>query len=295
MGVKKMIQQFDLLTDSCCDLPAALMEEEEIKFVSMTVNINGKEYIDDLGKTFDYQEFITHLKEGAMPTTSQINIGTYLEAFEPYVNQDIPLLYLAFSSGLSGSYQNAMSAVNLLKEEHDIVPITIVDTKAACLGQGLLVTCVSDLRKKGHTLDHVVAWLEQHVDSLQSWVTVDNLEHLERGGRISKTSATIGGLMKIKPIIHVDDQGKLVNVGKVRGRHKALEKVIAETKKHSVIDQHDIIYVAHADDLEAAEETKQIIERELKVAEVKLFPMGPTIMSHTGTGTIAVFSFGKKR
>lgn len=290
-----MNKNFDLLADSCCDLPVSLLEEQDVQFVSMTVQMGGKEYRDDLGKTFDYQEFVKRLKSGEMATTSQINIGTYLEAFKPYVDQEQPLLYLSFSSGLSGSYQNAISAVNLLKEDYQNVPITVVDTKAASLGLGLIVKCVSELRLAGGTLEETLEWLDNHLDNVQSWVTVDNLEHLERGGRISKTSAAIGGLMKINPIIHVNDEGKLINVGKARGRHRAISKIILEMQKHATTGDHSLIYVVHADDLESALKTKELLEQEYPTSDIQIYPMGPTIMSHTGTGTLAIFTFGDKR
>ncbi len=287
-----MKKQFDLLVDSCCDLPSEYLEDNEIQLVSMIINLNDKEHIDDLGKTFDYDWFMEQLKAGEMPSTSQINMGAYLDVFRKYIGSDTPLLYLAFSSGLSGSYNNALSALTILEEENGPLPITIVDSKAACLGEGLLIKEIIKHRDLGSGLADTLEWLEKMINKTHSWVTVNDLAHLERGGRISKASATIGGLVKIKPIIIMDKMGKLINVGKVRGRKKSLEKLVDETKRTILDEESQTLIVAYAGDLDAAEYVKKLIGQRLTVEGVELLPMGPTISSHTGYGAIAVFSFG---
>ena len=153
----------------------------------------------------------------------------------------------------------------------------------------------SEQRNAGKDLADVVTWLEENINKVHSWVTVNDLNHLERGGRISKTSAAIGSLVKIKPIIHVDKNGKLVNIGKTRGRNKSLEKIVAETKRTIVSSEEQTLLVAYAGDLEAAEHVKQLIMESITVRNVELLPMGPTIASHTGYGAIAIFSFGIER
>ncbi|AQP53905.1 fatty acid-binding protein DegV [Vagococcus penaei] len=290
-----MTDKFDLLVDSCCDLPYEVIEKNRVQLISMVVNLNGKEYIDDLGKTFDYGWFMDALKEGAMPSTSQINLGTYLECFKPYIDSKQPLLYLSFSSGLSGSYQNAVSALQMLKEENEVVNVTIIDSKAACLGEGLLITHLMRLKEEGKTLEDVLVWLDEHMDYLHSWVTVNDLNHLERGGRISKTSAAIGSLIKIKPIIVMNADGKLINIGKVRGRKHSLKELVQKTGETIRDSEEQELFVAYAGDLEAAEMVKELLLESLDIKGVRLFPMGPTIASHTGYGAIAIFSFGEKR
>lgn len=291
-GGNKMKRQFDLLVDSCCDLPYDYIEKNDIQLVSMIINLNNKEYVDDLGKTFNYNWFMEQLKEGAMPSTSQINIGTYSDVFKKYVNSEEPLLYLAFSSNLSGSFNNALSALNMLEEENGKLPVTIVDSKAACLSEGLLIKEIINQRDQGKSLEEVIAWLDSTINKVHSWVTVNDLNHLERGGRISKTSATIGSLVKIKPIIHIDEAGRLISVGKVRGRKKALEKIVDETKRTIINEESQTLLIAYAGDLEAGNYVKELILKKLNVKDVELLPMGPTISSHTGYGAIAVFSFG---
>ncbi len=287
--------QFDLMTDSCCDLPYEYLAENQVQFVSMIINLDDKEYIDDLGENFDYEWFMNELKNGKMPSTSQINMGTYLEIFKNYIGSDRPLLYLCFSSALSGSYNNAVMALESLKEEYGNVPITIVDTKAACLGEGLLVHEVIQLRNAGQNLESVQEWLTNNVMKVHSWVTVNDLNHLERGGRISKTAAAVGGLIKIKPIIVVDNQGRLINVGKVRGRRHSLKKLVDETCRGIVNSETQTIYIAYAGDLEAGEAVKEALAKQLTFKDIQLLRMGPTIASHTGYGAIAVFSFGQER
>lgn len=287
-----MMKKFDLLVDSCCDLPFDYLKENNVELVSMIINLNYKEYVDDLGKTFDYNWFMDQLKLGEMPSTSQINIGAYSEVFKKYINSEIPLLYVAFSSELSGSQRNAYSALRLLEEENESVNIKIIDSKAASLGEGLLVKEMIKQRADGKTIDEAINWLENNINRVHSWVAVNDLNHLERGGRISKTSAAIGSLVKIKPIINVDKNGKLVNVGKTRGRNKSLEKIVSETKRTIENSEEQTLLVAYAGDLEAAEHVKELIEKNIPIKGIELLPMGPTIASHTGYGAIAIFSYG---
>lgn len=286
---------FKIVTDSCCDLPYTYLEANDVDFINMTIQLNGQELVDDLGKTFDYDAFLEKIKQGGMPTTSQVNIGRYIDFFRSFIEQNIPVVYLCFSSGLSGSYQGAMQAVEILKEEYDEVNIHVVDTKAASLGEGLLVMETIRLKNEGYSLSETLSWLAENKMKVQSWVTVDDLKHLERGGRISKAAATLGTLISVKPIINVDANGKLQSREKVRGRGKALKKVVDETIKGMEKPENQTILIAHAGDLESAEKVKQMFEKEVQVKAIELYPLGPTITSHTGNGCIAVFSFGQER
>lgn len=287
---------YQIVTDSCCDLPYTVLKEIDVDFLPMIVQIDGKEYPDDLGKTFDYAGFLKQIQEGGLPTTSQINVGRYLEFFTPYVEKKIPLIYLAFSSGMSGSYSSALQAVEMLKEDGHDPDIHVVDTLAASLGQGQLVITAAGLRDQGKSLDELITIIEEIKMKLQSWVTVDDLDHLQRGGRISKVAASLGGLVNIKPIIHVDAEGKLQSVSKARGRSKALSAIVEETASRIGEDAgNQVLLIAYAGDKPAAEKVQALLDERVHPKEIRLYPLGPTITSHTGYGCIAIFSFGETR
>ena len=286
---------FQIVTDSCCDIPFQMLDEAGIAFIPMLVEINGQEYKDDLGKTFDVDFFYEALKDKQMPTTSQINVGRYVEFFEPYAQKGIPVIYLSFSSGLSGSYNSALQAVAVLKEDYPQAEVAVVDTLAASLGQGLLVLGAKKQQAAGKSFTEVIAWVEEQKILLQSWVTVDDLKHLERGGRISKSEAALGGLLKVKPIIHVDKNGKLQNVDKVRGCNRSLQKIVDEALAHLTSRQEQIVYIAYSGDVAAAETVLAAITAEVAVKDSVCLPLGPTISAHTGLGCVAIFTFGKNR
>ena len=284
---------FQLITDACCDLPANVLKQADVAYIPMLINLEGNEYVDDLGQTFDYPWFLAQLQENKQPTTSQINVGRYMEYFRPYAEKNIPLLYIGFSSALSGAYSSSLQAVELLLEEYPEAEIHCIDTKAASLGVGLLVLEAARLRREGQSLSEVIAWLEKYQTHMRSWVTVNDLKHLERGGRISKTAAAIGGLLSVKPILIIDAAGKLQNIDKIRGRNKAIQKIIDETLTDLDVTIANQLYLAHSGDDETAEKIVQQLQEKCPQTPVSRFPLGPTIASHTGYGCIALFSMGK--
>lgn len=284
---------FQIVTDACCDLPAEVMEKANVACIPMILELEGKEYIDDAGKTFDHAWFLEKLKENAEPATTQINVGRYMEFFRPFLTSGIPTLYLGFTSGMSGSYSSSLQAVELLKEEFPEATLVSLDTKAASLGQGMLVMEAVRLRDEGKTMDEVIKWISTYKLHLRSWVTVNDLKQLVHGGRISKTTATVGGLLSIKPIINVDQEGSLQNIDKVRGRKKAIQKIIAETEQDLDLSISRCFYIAHSGDDEVVSEICQYLESTYPDVPVYCYPLGPTISSHTGYGCIAMFSMGK--
>ncbi|GCF92406.1 hypothetical protein NRIC_02970 [Enterococcus florum] len=286
---------YQILTDSCCDVPYTLLNELNVDFISMYIDINGQEMVDDLGKDFDISAFYKKIEEGAMPTTSQVNVGRYVEFFKKYADQKIPILYICFSSGLSGSYQSAVQAVEILREDVPDTEIHVFDSLAASGGEGLMVYEAAQKQKEGASLEELLKWLQTNRLTYQHWVTVNDLNHLQRGGRISKTSAAIGGLMNIKPIIDVDPDGKLRTLEKIRGRKKALQHIADNVVETTADPKHQVIFINTSADLEGAEEVKRLIEEQMQPKEVRIFPLGPTIASHTGLGCIAVFTRGKER
>lgn len=286
---------YQILTDSCCDIPYQVLKENQVDFISMHVDVAGKELVDDLGKDFVIDDFYEEIKQGAMPTTSQVNVGRYVEFFKQYASQQVPVLYICFSSGLSGSYQSAIQAVELVKEELPEAQIHVFDSLAASGGEGLMVYEAAKRQQAGMSLADQLTWLEENRLTYQHWVTVDDLNHLQRGGRISKTSAVLGGLMNIKPIIYVDPVGKLEVTEKVRGRKKALQlladRIVTATQEPS----EQSIFITNSAAKAEAEELKTLIEQKIQPKEIRIFPLGPTIASHTGLGCVAVFTRGKRR
>ncbi|WP_159723131.1 DegV family protein [Enterococcus sp. CSURQ0835] len=286
---------YQILTDSCCDIPYQVLKENQVDFISMHVDVAGKELVDDLGKDFVIDDFYEEIKQGAMPTTSQVNVGRYVEFFKQYASQQVPVLYICFSSGLSGSYQSAIQAVELVKEELPEAQIHVFDSLAASGGEGLMVYEAAKRQQAGMSLADQLTWLEENRLTYQHWVTVDDLNHLQRGGRISKTSAVLGGLMNIKPIIYVDPAGKLEVTEKVRGRKKALQlladRIVTATQEPS----EQSIFITNSAAKAEAEELKTLIEQKIQPKEIRIFPLGPTIASHTGLGCVAVFTRGKRR
>lgn len=285
---------FQIITDACCDLPANLLDKYKVTYIPMFIELEGKEYTDDLGKTFDDNWFLTQLKENKHPNTSQINVGRYIEFLEPYAKNSIPVLYISFSSGLSGSYESSLNAIKLIKEKYPNFVVTSLDTKTASLGQGMLVMEAVRLQKAGKTLEETVQWLEKNKMHLRSWFTVDDLKHLVHGGRVSKTQAAIGGLLNIKPILNVDENGQLQNVDKVHGRKKALQRMVDETVTGVDLSLVNHFYVAYSGDKKALDKVIQQLKQLFPKTPVTYYPLGPTISSHTGYGCIAVFSMGSR-
>lgn len=286
---------YKLITDSCCDLPYTWLQEHDIPFIPMSVLLDGKEYFDDLGETFKSSWLLEQLKQGKMPTTSQINPGRYAEFFKTFAKENTPVLYLCFSSGLSGSYESALQGVEMVKEEYPEADITVFDTKNAALGEGLVVYYATKLKEEGKSLAEVLAWVTENAIRVHSYVKVEDLDHLKRGGRISKTAAVLGGLMNIKPILIMDAKGKLQNVGKIRGSQKALDHLVDETIKTIEHPETQTLFIAHSGDLASAEKVKEKLMEKVNPKEIIIYPLGPVISSHTGIGCIAVFSLGSKR
>lgn len=286
---------YKIIADACCDLPLEFVEQNDIYIINMTINMNGKEYLDDLGKTFDREAFFQAVKNGEVATTSQINIGTYLEIFKYYIKKKEPVLYLAFSSGLSGSYNNAIAALNMLEEKYGSVDITIIDTLAVCLGDGLLIYEAVQLKKAGKSIVEVAEWVEEYKMRLHSWVTVEDIKHLERGGRISAASATLGTLLNVKPIIVMNRRGNLIPHAKVRGRKKSLHCLVQKTVADLIEPEKQTLFIGHVGVPEEAMWVKNTLLETVNVKDIQIYPYGPTIAAHTGFGSIAIFSFGETR
>ncbi len=283
------------MTDSCCDLPYSYVEENNIVVLSLTVHLKGEEIKDDLGKSLEYKAFYNIVRQGEMPTTSQVNEYEFENIFKEYANEETNIIYIGFSSVLSGCVNSAYLACKEVLEQHPNWDITVIDSKSASLGQGLLVYYACELLKQGKDKDFVVNWVEENKLKVNHWFTVEDLTHLYRGGRVSKTAATFGSLLNIKPILHVDDEGRLTPVSKVQGRKKSLRDLLDRAKKNIVAPEEQVVFISHGDCEEEIQELKERLLKEIGVKEVITHCIGPAIGSHAGPGTVALFFRGNSR
>lgn len=261
----------------------------------LTFQFKGVEYKDDFGKSISYKDFYNEVRKGEMSSTSQINPSTFAESFKKYVSEGYSLIYIAFSSALSGTYNSACIARDNILDEYPDSDISVIDSKCASLGLGLLVYNACEKLKSGESKEAVVNWVESNKLKLNHWFTVDDLHHLKRGGRVSSTSAILGTLLDIKPILKVNTDGKLVPVTKVKGRKKSIKSLADLLKQRIVNPENQVIAISHGDCEEDARLLEKLIKEEVNVKDVILNYVGPVIGSHSGPGTIALFFFGNDR
>ncbi len=286
---------FKLTTDSTADLPQEYLLANKVSCVNLSYILDGVTY--GQGKEISSKAFFDMMREGKMPTTSQVNPEEAKVFLERLIEQDKEILHLAFSSGLSGSYNNISLAAQEVMKEHPDCRIVVVDTLCASMGQGLIVHKAIQLRNQGKSLDEVAEWIEAHKLNIVHIITVDDLFHLHRGGRVSKTTAIIGTLAGIKPIIHVDNEGHLINIGKMRGRKKALLSLVdyMAERMEGFENQNDMIMISHGDVLEDAQFVRDKIRERLGIENCLINDVGPVIGAHTGPGLVALFFMGKDR
>ena len=283
---------YQLLTDSAVDLPYQTLADNQVDFVSMHVDIAGQNYDDDLEHHFDLAHFYQQIANGVMPSTAQINIGQFVEFFKPYVMTKTPLLYLGFSSGLSGTFNSAVQARAILLEDYPDAQIYLVDSLAASCGQGLMLLDAIDKKAAGMSITELTDWLTTNRLRYRQWFTVDDLNYLYHGGRVSRTSAAVGSLLHIKPVMDVDTAGHLRVVKKARSRRKSLEMLAANTVATLAEPTTPRILIATTQAEDAANVVREQILRQVPDAQISLQHIGPTIGSHTGLGCVAVFSLG---
>lgn len=284
-----------IFTDSTCDLPLSYIEDNNIEFLGLKVLLQGEEITDDLGKTFPYEDFYNLLRNGEVATTSQANYYAFYEAFLPLVKKGKAIIYLGFSSALSGTYNSAYLARQEIIEQFPEADISVIDTLSASCGQGLLVYTACEMLKQGKSKEDILAWIEENKLKVAHIFTVDDLDHLQRGGRISNTAAFVGSLLSIKPLMHVNDLGQLIPYGKAHGRKKALRAMTNELKKHIQCPEDQTIFISHGDCLEDAKELANMIKETVCVKDIIISNVGTTIGSHSGPGTLALFFLSDSR
>lgn len=283
---------YQILTDSECDLPLATLRDSNVDAIYFHTKIDDQDLVNDLGESYDINDFYQKIQDGAMPTTTQVNVGEYFEFFKKYVEANTPIVYVGFSGGLSGSMSSANQAKEMLLESYPQADIRIVDTLAASGGEGQMVLAAIRLQKSGASLDELVAWFDQNKLRLQQWFTVDNLNYLYHGGRISRTSAALGTLLKVKPILDVDTDGKLRMVSKTRTRKRSLIELADKIVTAMQSDKNQPVIITTSGDYEAAQVVKDHIIKQISEADVQIYPIGMTISSHTGFGCVAAFAMG---
>lgn len=284
-----------IFTDSCCDLPRSFVEENNIQVMHLRVNIQGRDIPDDLGISIESKNFYDLIRQGEMPTTSQVNVNTFEDNFRKYIKEGYSIIYIGFSSALSGCVNSARIAKENIEEEISNADITIIDTKSASLGLGLIVYNAVNMLKAGKEKSEIVNWIEDNKLKVNHWFTVNDLYHLKRGGRLLGTVAAVGTILSIKPVMHIDDEGRLIPASKVKGRKKSI-KVLKEILVDKIAcPEEQTIFISHGDCIEDAEYLKELILNEVKVKEVIINNVGPVIGSHTGPGILALFFMGSNR
>ncbi|WP_294135734.1 DegV family protein [uncultured Clostridium sp.] len=288
MGIK-------IITDSACDLKREYIDKNNIALLSLILNLEGQAIKDDLGKSLSYEEFYNKMRHGATPTTSQINAHDFEEEFTKYIKNGDSIIYISISSSLSGTFNSANIARNNLIEEYPEAKIELVDSSSVSMGQGLLVLKACEMRDNGASIDEIVEWLEENKRKVIHSILIDDLNHLKRGGRISGATATIGSLLNIKPSAYLDDEGKLVQGEKIKGKKKALRFLANEVKERAVETENEVLYICHGDCLEEAEALRNIILQEVKFKDVIINYVGNVVGAHAGPGVLAAIFLGKNR
>lgn len=286
------MSSYVITTDSCADLPESYLKEHEVSMVWLSCLLDGEIYNDT--NPLSAETLYEKLREGAMPTTSQVNPEQAKAMFEPVLKEGKDILHIAFSSSLSGSCQSAVIAAGELMEKYPDRRIIVVDSLMAAYGQGLLVCRAVEKKEAGMSLEELAAWCEENKEKVAAYVVVDDLFHLQRGGRVSKSSAILGTMVGIKPILRVDEAGKLEVIGKVRGRKKGIQTIIEKLTSH-IQDGETTVFITHGDCLEEAEQIRQKLIHEYGMKDVQIQVLGPVIGSHTGAGVLAIFAFCKDR
>lgn len=288
--------KFEIVTDSSANLPDELIEKYDLHILSLLYYIGENEYESYVkGEQTDLTEIYVRMRNKEVFTTSCMSIGTCRSIFENILKQDKDLLYIGFSSALSATYQTSCLALEELRMEYPNRKILSVDTLAATLGEGLLVSYAAKFRQEGMPIEVVYDWLMENRLHLCHWFTVDDLFFLLRGGRVSASSAFLGTVLNIKPIIHIDDTGHLVPVGKVRGKKNSLRTLLKRMEETAIEPENQTIYITHGDCLDDATYLADKIREKFGTKNILIHLLEPVIGSHCGPGTVTLFYLGTKR
>ena len=284
---------YRIITDTCCDFPEAVYEELGLGVVRLNVNFRGESvntYTEEWLK-----DMFNGLRAGESATTAAANPAEWEAVIEPVLAAGEDALVLVFSSGLSTTYQSALIAANDLTEKYPDRKVNVVDTLCASRGQGLLVYYACKKRDEGLDLAELTAWCEEKKFNLCHWFTVDDLMYLKRGGRVSAATALVGTMLQIKPVLHVDNEGHLINVSKVRGRKASIEALAKKLGETGLPGENDTIFICHGDCMDDAKYLEKLAKEKYGVKNVVIYYVGAVIGSHSGPGTLAIFYLGEHR
>ena len=290
------MSEFVLLTDSSADLSQEMAEEIGVTVLPLSFTIQGRSYHNyPDNREMDPALFYDMLRAGELATTAAVNVEEYVQVMEPILQAGKDVLVLAFSSGLSSTYQASVIAVEELKEKYPDRKIYTVDTLCASLGQGLLVWMAAQEQKKGNTIEEVRDWVEAKKLNLCHQFTVDDLHFLKRGGRISATTAVVGSMLQIKPVLHVDNEGHLINIGKARGRQASLKALVDKMEKTVTEEGKKTVFISHGDCRKDAVTVADMVRERFGTQDIRINYVGPVIGAHSGPGTLALFYLGTER
>ena len=285
---------YKIITDSDCDLPVKMLQELDVTTVALTVNFRGETRNDSVDDA-QVKELYDAMRGGEVATTAAVNPDGWSKVIESAVAEGFDAFVLAFSSGLSTTYQSAVIAANELAEKYPQRKIMVVDGCAAALGQGLFVWHICKMRDVGLSLEELAAWAEENKNHVAHWFTVDDLVYLKRGGRVSAATALVGTMLNIKPVLHVDNEGHLVSMVKARGRKAAINTLVSKLQELGGDWDNSTVFICHADCIDDAQRLAEIVKEKCGVQETFIGNLGAVIGSHAGTGTLALFFKGNEK
>ena len=290
------MRDFVIMTDSCCDMTARMAHELGLVVLPLSLHMGDQEYRNLLdGSEIGFDTFYSRIRSGELATTSAVSVGAFEEKMREILNQDKDILCINFSSALSTTYQSAVIAAEDLRGEFPQARILVVDSLCASLGQGLLLYLCAREKERGRTLEEVHTFAETTKGNVCHWFTVDDLNHLKRGGRISGATAFFGTMLSIKPVMHVDDGGHLVPVSKARGRKYSLLELVDHMEKTAIDPASQTVFISHGDCEGDARFVADEIRRRFGTQQIYINYVGPVIGNHSGPGTLALFFLGRER
>ena len=288
------MSDYVIITDSSCDIAPELLTQWDVPYVSLTFKFDEEKEVHG-NYELPLPEFYNRMRKGGVARTAAVNMDTFRRAFEPWLKQGKDLLYIAFSSGLSTTCNSASMAAQELREEYPDRKILVVDSFAASAGFGLLVYLTVQEKRRGATLEEAAAFVERTVPHLCHWFTVDDLVYLKRGGRVSAAAAFVGGVLNIKPVMHMDDPGHLINMFKVRGRRAAIKALADKYGELALDKENGTVFMSHGDCIEDAKLLESMLAERFGAKVQLITYVGPVIGSHSGPGTLALFFLGRER